>query len=253
MFMLSEIKAKLLELGFKNNEVKVFIALTQLGEAPASKVAKKVDLPRTTVISILDKLVGDNYVSGHKYRGVTSYWIESPRMLQQSLENKMLIASDLGDLLKDLYHTEADFPSAEVYDSKLGIKKYIEKLLFKIKKGTTIYTIDTPGSGNYEKIFSRDFGKTLIAMKNKKNVATKTLIPAGSFTLIDDEKLSSQHIELRELPQSVDFRASFWIIDDIVVLFSGKYPFIVATQHKIIAESLKSIFNFFWVAGERKH
>lgn len=251
--MLSEIKSKLLELGFKNNEMKVFIALTQLGEAPASKIAKKIDLPRTTVISILEKLVSDSYISTHKYRGVNSYWIESPRMLQQSLENKMLIAGELNELLKDLYHTEADFPSAEVYDSKLTIKKYIEKLLFKIKKGATIYTIDTPGEGNYEKIFSRDFGKALIAMKNKKNVLTKTLIPAGAYALIDAEKISAQRIEIRELPKAIDFRASFWIIDDIMVLFSGKYPFIVATRHKIIAESWKSIFNFFWASGERKN
>ena len=50
------IAKQLTELGFNSNEARVYVALTQLGEANATNIAKKADLPRTTAISILQKL-----------------------------------------------------------------------------------------------------------------------------------------------------------------------------------------------------
>ena len=50
------ITRQLKELGFNDNEANVYVALTRLGEANATNIAKKSDLPRTTVISILQKL-----------------------------------------------------------------------------------------------------------------------------------------------------------------------------------------------------
>jgi len=244
--MITPAKNLLAELGYKPNEIKVYLALTELGESPASKVAKKIDLPRTTAISILDKLAADNLLSTHKYRGKTFYWIESPKVLKQILENKIKIADELDGILAALYHTEADFPAAQIYDSKSAIKKFIEKTLINLPKKTVLCTIDTPGAGNYEKIFSYDFGKTLINLKNDKSVCTKTLIPFNTAKLITEEKIKAQNILLRELPKDIKFSASLWLLPDEVVLFSGKYPFVVSVKHKIIKNSLQSIFDFLW-------
>jgi len=56
-----QLKKVLKELGFKDNEIKVYLALTELGEAPASKVAKKAGLPRTTTIDNLEHLENENF------------------------------------------------------------------------------------------------------------------------------------------------------------------------------------------------
>ncbi len=244
--MLEKINTSLKELGFKPNEIKVYIALTQLGESPASKVAKKVDLPRTTVISILEKLSNDNFLSTHKYKGTTFYWIESPKTLKQILENKIKIADDLDELLSDLYHTEADFPFAQIYDSKSSIKSFIEKTIAGLPKKSTIYTIDHPGEGNYKKIFSDDIGWTLVELKNKKQVSTNTLVPYDHLDKINPKKISSQNITVKELPPEINFEASMWLIKDTLVLFSGKYPFVVAIKHKIITQSMKTVYDFLW-------
>ena len=65
---LGKIKENLKELGFNSNEVKVYIALTQLGEGTAALVAKKADLPRTTVISLLERLGSQNYITTHIHK-----------------------------------------------------------------------------------------------------------------------------------------------------------------------------------------
>lgn len=120
--MIKKIEDILKDLGFKNNEAKVYISLTQLGEATAAQVGKKADMPRTTAISVLEKLRNENYLTTNRYKGVTYYWIESPKTIAESLENKIEAAKGLNNLLTNLYRSESSFPYAQIYDTKTGIK-----------------------------------------------------------------------------------------------------------------------------------
>jgi sugar-specific transcriptional regulator TrmB len=249
--MEKDLKKKLKELDFSDNEISVYLALTKLGESPASKIAKKADLPRTTVISILENLEKNNYLSIQKYKGLTYYWIESPKAIKAQLLNKVKLAEELDGMLTELYRAEADFPGAQIYDTVSGIKKFVENLLNSLDKKTVIYTIDSPGNNNYLKIFSENFSDIMIDLKNKKSIATRSLIPSGAFQGINKRKLASQNIILREMPEAINFNSSLWIINDLLVLFSGRYPFVVATKHKIITESLKSVYDFIWAQSRQ--
>ena len=124
------------ELDFKPNEIKVYIASTQLGEATAAQIAKKINLPRTTVISVLQKLEQSNYISAHKYKGKTFYWVESPRLIKSSLEHKVEVASNLENLLTELYRSESTFPFSKTVDTKNGIKKYLKTVTAGIQRLT---------------------------------------------------------------------------------------------------------------------
>lgn len=244
--MTKEIKKSLSELGFNENETRVYIALTQLGEAPASQIAKKADLPRTTTISILNKLASECFLTLHQFKGTAYYWIESPQALVGKFETKIKIANDLNQQLADLYHSENHFPGAQVFDTKTSIRNFIEKTISTLPKKSLIYTIDTPSEGNYAKIFSDKIENTFLKIKNEKSISTKTLVPFGNIKTIDPKKLALQNIELKELPQNINFKASLWLIDNLLVFFSGNPPFIVAVKHPLIVSSFKSLYSFFW-------
>ena len=248
--MLKQIKSSLKELGFNNNEVKIYVALTQLGEATAAQIAKKSDLPRTTTISILTKMRDQNYLTTHKYRGTTYFWIESPKTLASALEQKQAIAEDLGSLLSGLYRSESAFPSAQVFDTKSGIKNFISKTIAELDKKSTIYTIDTPEVGNYAKIYPDNIYNMFLAQKKKKQIQTKTLIPFGSYKKIKPNKLKAQDIEIREMPEGIKFQASLWLTKDKLVHFSGLPPFITAIKHESIVTSMKSLYDFLWTVSK---
>lgn len=244
--MYIEIKKNLKNLGFKDNEIKVYLALTKLGEAPASHIAKKADLPRTTTISILEKLHEKQYLTTHKYKGLTYYWVESPKALVNTFEHKIDIANSLNDLLTVEYRKDANFPIGEIYDTKSSIRKYIEKILSGLDKNDIIYTIDQPKAGNYSKIFTGNVGSILNEQKRKKNIRTKTLIPYGTYDKIVAEKSKNTNMEIKEMPKDIIFPASFWIINNTIVHFSGNPPFIASINHASIVPSMKSIYNFLW-------
>jgi sugar-specific transcriptional regulator TrmB len=245
--MIQQIKDGLKELGFSENEIKIYITLTQLGESPASVVAKKSGLPRTTAISILNKLSESGYLSTYRHKGKIYYWVESPKTIEGVLQNRIVVAEKLGELLTDLYRAEPKFPFANVYDSKIGLRNFIEKLLVNFKPHSMIYTIDAPKIGNYYKIFGDDFARALLKLKKKKSIQTKTLVPNQTFITINPEKLTAQNIEIREMPANIEFQASIWFVENLLVLFSGRPPFAVVVQHPVIVQSMKSIYDFLWI------
>ena len=251
--MIKQIKNSLKELGFNNNEVKIYVALTQLGEATAAQIAKKADLPRTTTISILTKMRDQNYLTIHKYRGTTYYWIESPKTLAGALEQKQAVAEDLGNMLSDLYRTQSTFPSAQVFDTKSGIKNFISKTIAEMDKKSTIYTIDTPEVGNYAKIYPDNIYNLFLAQKKKKQIQTKTLIPYGTFKKIKSSKLKQQNIEIREMPEGIKFQASLWLTKNQLVHFSGMPPFIASIKHELVVLSIKSLYNYLWNLSSPKN
>lgn len=243
---MKEIGDKLRELDFSPNEVRVYLALTELGEALASQAAKKANLPRTTVISILNNFTERGFVSVHRYRGASYYWVESPKIVRDLFANKVRIAEELDVLLSGLYRSDTHFPSAEVYDSRKSVKNFIEKTLVALKKNSIIYTIDSPQLGNYSKVLSDEYQRVLIGLKRKRRVTTRTLVPHGTFKSIHPRKLREQIIEIRELPEGLAFQASLWLIKDTAVFFSGRPPFAVAVRHELIVSSMKGLFEYLW-------
>jgi len=250
--MANDLKNYLRELDFNKNEASTYLALAKLGEAKASQIAKLAELPRTTVISILNKLVEENYVTIHVYKGLTFYWVESPQVLVDVLNNKVKIAEKLKEILPNVYHVNGRFPITRFFDTKKGIKNFIEKTLNSLTKGVIIYTIDTPHEGNYGKIFSDDLENVIFNIKKTRGVTTRTLIPAGSFLEISKNKLSRQDIVIKELPVGLKFKGSLWLIKDMLINFSGNPPFLVATKQNDIVDGMKGLYDFLWQASTPK-
>jgi len=248
--MIKDIKNYLKELGFNKNEASVYLALTKLGEAKASQIAKTAELPRTTTISILQKLAEENYITTHVYKGVTAYWIESPQVLLDNLNTKLEVAEKLKEALPNIYHADGRFPSSKFFDTKKSIKNFIEKTLNSLEKGSTIYTIDTPLEGNYKKIFSDDIEDIIVSIKKKRGLITKTLVPAGSLLGVAKNKISEQNILIKELPENLKFQGSLWLIKDMLINFSGNPPFLVMTKHTSIVDGMKGLYNFLWSASK---
>lgn len=234
------------EIDFSESEICVYLALTRLGEAKASAVAKKADLPRTTVGSILEKLADRRVLTTHHYHGTTYYWVESPETLAQLFEQKTAVANRLGALLRDAYRSEAHFPTAEIIDTKSRIKRYIESLIGSLAKGSIIRTIDTPQEGNYAKIFSEAYETLFLGWKRRRGAVTHTLIPHGSFRDVPRNKLAAQEIVLRELPAGIEFSGSLWLLEKTLVHFSGNPPFLASMRQESIVSGMSSLYDFLW-------
>jgi len=240
------IENNLKHLGLSDREVQVYVALTELWESSILHIAKKSELTRTTVKSILDRLADRWYISIHKYSGINHYWIESPETLKAEFENKIELTNNLSHLLNDLYKNNSNMPYSQVYDTKDSIRKFIEKTISNAKKWAHIFTVDSPKCKNYNKYFTKEYFENLLLLKKKKNIFTRTMIPSGQSQYIDEDSIKKQYIEVREMPKSIEFDISIWIIEDTLVLFSSSTSFIVELKNPIISASFQSLVMYIW-------
>jgi len=244
--MIKNAKDCLKELDFGKNEIEVYLALVKLGEAKASQIAKAADLPRTTAISILAKFLDSSYITSSVYRGATSYWIESPNSILETLQNRISYAEKLKAIIPDLYHIDGRFPTSKIIDTKSGIKNFITKALGGLNDGSLIQTIDTPREGNYKKIFSEEVEGFLNEIKKKKKLQTNILVPAGSLADINKQKINKA-ISIKEMPIGLIFSGSIWLMGNSLVLFSGNPPFLVEIKHKAVINGFRGLYQFLWI------
>lgn len=244
--MKKEVEKALRELGFRESELLVYLTLTTLGEASAAQVSKKTSLPRTTIISILERFTEEGYISRHKERGRNQYWIESPRVLVDVLERRAQVAKSLESILGDMYRSDTKSVSAEVYDNQKSIQRFTERILLSLSAKEEVRTIDSPQKKNYQSIFSEYAYSQLLKVKQQKNIHTKTLIPKKGEKSVENESLKNQLISIRVLPEAVNFEASIWILQDSLVLFSGTQPLVIHVKHPLICKSMQSIFEYLW-------
>jgi len=243
--MPQDIKTTLRSLGLGTKEITVYLSTLKLGEATVSDISYKSSLARTTTASVLERLEQRNLVSSHRQKGKLYFWIEDPKTLEQQVEHQLEAAQLLSSELKNFYHTEGKKPSTQIYDSKVAIQNLLHKTIKEAKKGDEILTWDTSKHKNYNFIVNDEVKRKMVEEKEKKNVQTRTLVPADTAKLISSRSLN-QPITIRTLPPGMDYSFSVWIIKNKVVFFSGKIPYAAVIQHPEIVQSMKQWFEFMW-------
>ncbi len=76
---------KLLPLGLNPKEARIYLALLEFGNQPASVLAKKTGLPKASVLFLLEGLVGLGYVRKSQ-KGRTQYFYADPKDLKRAKE-----------------------------------------------------------------------------------------------------------------------------------------------------------------------
>ncbi len=243
--MSNTIKSLLKQLGFSEREQKVFLALSQIGEARAQDVAHKTQLPRTTVASILDRLKEKGFVTVNKVKGKFVYWIEDPFLLVEQERVRLALAEQLAGQLQDVYHSAEKKPSADIYDTPERIKQLFTRVISETPKGGEVLAFESPSKKHYDAVVSDALFEVLAGKKAKKGIRSRILVPSGQEGGMSKKRLA-YNVDARVLPEGVLMETSFWITEKSIVLFYGAHTFAVEVAHKQTRESMKSLFEYFW-------
>ena len=120
--------------GLSDREIKVYLALLELGEALASKIAEKTNTPRTLSYDILENLLK---------KGLVSYVIKSNKkyfsaldpnnlievLKNQTEEKERLVKEALPELLALKSKKLEEKAKVEVYEGKEGVKTLFNDVL----------------------------------------------------------------------------------------------------------------------------
>lgn len=172
---------KLVNSGMSQAEADVYITMLSRPSMTIQEVVKYSDLPRSTVVVALEKLVGlgviDEYTQGKR----RNFIISSPQAIERYVQDQERLVNahkaQLGGLITDIqklhFLKQAKGSQVEILKGEKGFKELYNRTL-KLKKGEEVLRFAVEAE---KFVFYPDFLKSYVKEKNKKGIKTRLLMP----------------------------------------------------------------------------
>jgi sugar-specific transcriptional regulator TrmB len=242
-----DIKLVLEEAGLAGNEVKVYLALLDLGSALAGEITKESGVNRTNVYDALDRLIEKGLVS-YVVRANRKYFeAASPERIVNYLEErenelrkkKNLVNSILPELeIKRKLSKEPQ--EATIYKGRKGLKSVAEDVL-KTKKELLAFGAEgrfVESFPHYAEQWHRKRGKLGIPIKIIYNEKIRAKKSKAKFPILK----MKFNARMYETP------ATTWLYGDkvAIVVWSEKQPLTTLIRSKEVVKSYKQFFYILW-------
>jgi len=249
----NELKNLLIDVGLKEKEADVYIAILALGQGTASKIARKAHIVRTTVYDILSSLFDKGLVTLTGKEPKQEYVAESPDNLKIYLKSRLgQMQTDLEDAERELIpqlksiHNVGNRPKVMFYEGEEGMRKVYEDTLTShepIRAYADIGNMYRGLPGYFPEYFKR---------RAERNIKIRAIIPNSKE---GRERQSCDQEELREsalVPESMfHFTPEINIYDNKVMIASWREKLGIIIESAEIAEAMKTIFELSWEEAKR--
>ena len=242
-----DIKTVLGEYGLTDKEINVYVALLPLGSVNLQEVAKRVDLPRTTVYNTLNYLSSKGLVNKIISKGVTFFAASDPKKFIDSLEQKKEMMFSILPELEGLKKDIKDLSSVEIYEGFKGVSTILMNV-FNINQDVYYF-------GSYSK--SAKILSHLPAHSGSirllKNIHAKIIMDS-----IDEERFHTAKYkkitEMRFLDSMKDFPCMIFIYGKNVAMYTLEGDLVgIIIKNESFAKALKIVFDLYWkIAKEAK-
>lgn len=242
MFM--EVEFALTEYGLSDKEIKVYTVLLSLDSKNIQELAKRIDLPRTTIYNTLNYLVGKGLVSFINKKGVRFYQAADPEKLLEKIKEKKEILEKAIPQLRILKEIKKESSSVEMFEGSKGLFTILSDV-FKKKQEVCYF-------GSY----SLSVGVLKHQPEHFSTIRMDRKIPARIVIDPYDEprfhnKQYKKITKMRFNSTLKDFPCMIFIYGKKVAIYTLKKDLIgLIIENEQVAESMKFIFEIYWKNGK---
>jgi HTH-type transcriptional regulator, sugar sensing transcriptional regulator len=237
------------ELGLTKNEVKVYLALLELGSTPAGPLVKKLSMHRAAVYNLLDLLLDKgiiSYVTKHNIKHFEAHdperLLEYIKLKKQQLDEKEKKLKEILPELQLKKNIAITTQKATIFTGKRGIKSVLEDIL-KIRKPWLVFGAE----GKFKDLFPTYF-------LHHHNQRAKLKIP---LKIIFNEKLrkkrkSLPHAQIKFLSEKYLSPSTTYVYGDtIAIIIWNPEPMAFVIKSEQVASSYHSFFEVLWDTAKK--
>lgn len=234
------------QLGFNEKEIKVYLSLIELGTKPASLISKKIKLPKSTTLFILNKLYKSNFIK-RTQKGKTQYFHADPNDLQKAFEqqhqNEKSALQKAIPLLQELKNPYSSEPKLTFFEGIEGCKKIYKSIL---ESKTEV--LEFGAHNDLVTKFGEKFMEEFMDGRAKNQVHLRAISKKDQI----HQKISKNNKKhLRKLkffnPEKGNFYSSIAIFDDKVLLLNLYHDaFAILIENPEVTKTLTTIFEICW-------
>ena len=234
-----KVERELRDLGFTDNEIKVYLTLFRIGTSKAGRISKECALERTSTYNALKRLQEKGVVSSIIEGKTRVFSPGTPQKILDMLKEKEEVASMLIPELEKLHKFEREKENILKFRGYAGVKTVLNNVLKTCNEGDEYYIM---GTENQLSDRMPEFAKIFVARKDQKKLKAKILIRATRKS-----KSLSKYTEVRYVPQEVVSPANITIYGGkIAIVLWSEIPEAVIIDNEDFAKTLRSYFEFMW-------
>ena len=245
-------------LGFTESEIKIYLALADIGKGSVSLLAKKSSLPRSTVHSVLGVLTSRGLVSFEHGQSPALYLINEPSALiamvhAEREENakryarKEEAARELARAVEPLFRKKNySVPRIQFFEGT----RNVERMLYDYEREwqESISREDFTWWGYQDVEFVAQYRGWLDHYWKSLKQAEKIWLLSNQSGI--EEKLKGKVARriIKQLPAGVEFSSTIWVLGEYVVTIMNRqkphYAFLL--KDAVFAANQRAIFKLLW-------
>ncbi len=236
---MAAIERELRNLGFTDNEIKIYLTLFRIGKAKAGRIAKECALERTSTYNALKRLQEKGVIAS-VIEGKTRIFSHGPPdKLLDMLNEKEEIANTLIPQLKTLQKYEREKENILKFRGYAGVKTVLNDVLRSCNEGEEYLVMGSEGQLSER---MPEFAKIFVARKDEKKLKARILIRSTRRS-----KPKSRYTKARFVPQDVVSPANVDIYKNKVnIILWSEVPEAIIIDNEDVAETFRSYFEFMW-------
>jgi len=235
----------LIDIGLSSNEVKIYVALLELGGANVTQISIKSKVHRTNVYDSLQKLAEKGIVSQVMQENIKFFEATDPKNFITLLREKEMRLSSVLPQLSLLKNSVEERGDVVMYKGIKAFRNFLGSLLdFK----ETILMIGIPKNaveiiGPWINLFHKERIRKKIEIKHLYNENAKERIRYLN---------SLDYTKARYLPKAFDSPSTTNICGDTIsMVIWGKEIKIIIIRNRGIADAYKRYFDVLWRRAKR--
>lgn len=233
-------------LGYKPNEVRVYLAALRLGECTYSDIAVQVKLPRTSVQLMVDRLHKDglmNFYVKRRYK----YWVaENPEKLIIELHEREAALRTVMPELSAMRNGGSGKPTVKTFIGTEQIKQIHEDILATQHSLQAFLPWD-----DWVAITGREYISEFVERRVQRHINAQILVPKTASTLRLKERDTRELRKLRFLPDGFALTDAIFIYANKVAMIclNKLQPTAVLIDDPSIQVTMTAFFERFWAEG----
>lgn len=239
-------------LGFEEKESSCYLALLELGEQPASVIAKKLGIPKATALYTLHQLRDRGVVSMRK-KEKTEYFYADTKELEKSktheLEETSSALHKLIPLLKELKNPLTSPPKLSFFEGISACKKAYAALL-----QSTTEILEFATHEDLAEKFGEEWMNDFIATRARKKIFIRSICHDTPFDryLKPLDKKQERATKFISTKTGKMFSCIDIYEDKLLILNLSHDAFGILIENASIVETMKTIHRLAWKSRDAR-
>ena len=241
-------------IGLTEGEIKVYLALLEIGSSSIGKIIKKSKISGSKTYEVLDRLIQKGLASFVVKNGVKYFEASSPNKIldylgekeKQIEEEKISIQKIIPELL--LKQSSSTKSEVKVFTGFEGLKTANEDIINTLKRGEEWLSMGLTEQPESWEVY---FNKRQLERVNK-GIILKHLLNEKYQSLYQKRKKLT-FTEFRFLPKEFEMPTSTEIYNNKVLIFIliKENPMAIMIERKEVAESFRIYFEHIWETAKK--